>query len=154
MSTETTLYNAFTGMSPLEKSELVSFLHEHSENAGSQASIREAMEYALKNKPSFGGFILVSRRMQKIIAAIIANRTGMEGYNPTHIFVYAGFHPDCRADDTLIHEIMQKAIGYADGEIAMHVKPGHPTLKLYKKLGFQAQYLELRLDKKRSSIVA
>lgn len=154
MNTETTLYNAFTGMSALEKSELVNFLYEHSEHTGSQACIREAMEYALKNKPSFGGFILVGRRMEKIIAAVIANRTGMEGYNPTDIFVYAGFHPDYCRDEAFIHDIMGKAIGYADGEIAIHIKPGHPALKFYKKLGFQAQYLELRLDKKRNSIVA
>lgn len=154
MSTETTIYNAFTGMSPLEKSQLVNFLYEFGENGVSRASISEAMEYALKNKPSFGGFILVTRRIHQVIAAIIANRTGMEGYNPTNIFVYAGFHPDCNEDENFFHAIMRKAIEYADGEIAMHVKPGNPDLKLYKKLGFQAQYLELRLDKENRSYIA
>lgn len=154
MSKETTIYDAFTGMSPWEKGELVNFLDDYGENAGGPASIREAMEYALKNKPSFGGFILVTRRLRKIVAAIIANRTGMDGYNPTNIFVYAGFHPDVRGDEQLIKHIMHEAIEYADGEIAMHVKPGHPALELYETLGFQAQYLELRLDKKRRTNVA
>jgi ribosomal protein S18 acetylase RimI-like enzyme len=154
MSYQTTVYDAFTGISPMEKNMLVSFLHEHCENADSPASIREAVEYALKTKPSFGGFILVVRQRHQILAAIVANRTGMEGYSATNIFVYAGFHPECRSNETLIHDAMQKAIGYADGDIAMHVEPNNPALKLYQKLGFSAQYLELRLNKKSKSIVA
>ena len=154
MNYQTTIFNSFTGMSPLEKSALVSFLHEHDHTGNSKASVKEAVEYALKNKPSFGGFILVARKRHQIIGAVIANRTGMEGYNPTNIFVYASFHPEFHKDEIFVQEIMQKAIQYADGDIGMHVEPGNPALKMYKKLGFQAQFLELRLDKDRTSFVA
>lgn len=144
---ETTLYDAFTGMSPAEKSAVVNFLCEQSENANRQAA-REAVEYAIKHKPSFGGFVLTIHQNRQIIAAVVVNRTGMEGYSPNNLFVYVTFHQDYRNDEATVREVMKKAIDRTDGDIALHVEPGNPALKFYKKLGFKSQYLELRLDKR------
>lgn len=147
MSFETTLFDAFTGMNSAEKSAVISFLCEYTEHAG-KASVREAVEYAIKHKPSFGGFVLTAYAGRQLIAAVVVNRTGMEGYNPNNLFVYVTFHKDYRNDEPMMLQVMKKAIDLTDGDIALHVEPRNPVLKLYKKMGFEAQYLELRLNKK------
>lgn len=146
MIQETTLYDAFTGMSPVEKSTVVRFLCEHTEGADRQ-QVRDAIEYAIKHKPSFGGFVLTVLQDRQIIATVVVNRTGMEGYNAKNLFVYVTFHKDYCNDEAMIHEVMRSAIKHADGEIALHIEHDNPALQLYKKLGFREQYLELRLDK-------
>lgn len=147
MSFETTLYDAFTGMNAAEKSAVINFLFEKTENV-TKSNIREAVEYALKNKPSFGGFVLTAHVSRQLIGAIVVNRTGMEGYNPNNLFVYVTFHEDYRNDETTMLQILKKAIDLTDGDIALHVEPRNPVLRLYKKIGFEAQYLELRFPKK------
>ncbi|MCB0569319.1 MAG: GNAT family N-acetyltransferase [Phaeodactylibacter sp.] len=144
MSYQLTLYDAFSGINPMEKSKVVHFLCLHNKHANRQ-SIQEAVEYAVKLKPSFGGFVLTAEQDRQIVGAIVANRTGMEGYNPKNLFVFVSLHKEFQ-DEALIEALMQKAIRYADGDVAMHVEPDNPALKLYQKLGFQAQYLELRLS--------
>ena len=151
MSYETTLYDAFTGMSPAEKSAVVNFFCEHTERTEKQ-QVREAIEYAIKHKPSFGGFVLSVRQDRQIIAAVIVNRTGMEGYNAKNLFVYVTFHKDYRNDETTIDYVMKSAIKHADGEIALHVEHDNPALQFYKKLGFREQYLELRFNKSSAAV--
>ncbi len=140
-----TLYDAYSGINAMEKSKVVHFLCGHNSHASRQ-SIQEAVEYAVKLKPSFGGFILTAEKDRQIVGAIIANRTGMESYNPKNIFVFVSLHEDFQ-DEALIEALMQRAIRHADGDVAMHVEPDNPALKLYQKLGFQAQYLELRFSR-------
>lgn len=147
---QTTLFNAFTGITPVEKSAVVRFLCEHTENTTSH-NVVEAVEYAVKHKPSFGGFVLIAKKGKQIVAAVVANCTGMEGYNPKNIFVFVSFHKKHRNDEALVKQLMQKAIRYADGEIALHVEPDNPALKMYQKMGFKAQYLELRFNKAEAS---
>jgi [ribosomal protein S18]-alanine N-acetyltransferase len=147
MTYQTILYDAYTGISPSEKSALVRFLHENTENTSAQ-NILEAVEYAVKHKPSFGGFILVAHNGKELLAAIVANRTGMEGYNPKNIFVYVTLHPKLYKREESARQLLQKAIACTDGDIALHVEPDNPALQLYQKLGFEARYLELRFNKK------
>ena len=147
---KTNLFNAFTGISPVEKSAVVGFLCEHTENTNHQ-NAKEAVEYAVKHKPSFGGFVLTAEKDQQVVAVVVANRTGMEGYNPKNIFVYVSLHKKYRNDETLVKQLMQKAIRYADGDVALHVEPNNPALKMYQNMGFKAQYLELRLNKAEAS---
>lgn len=146
MSHETTFYDAYTGMSPAEKSAVVSFLCEHNERVN-KLQVRDAIEYAIKNKPSFGGFVLTIQQERQIIAAVVVNKTGMEGYNAKNLFVYVTFHKDYCMDERTIDYVMRNAIKHTDGEIALHIERDNPALQFYKKLGFKEQYLELRFDK-------
>ncbi|MBV6655816.1 MAG: GNAT family N-acetyltransferase [Mameliella sp.] len=140
------LYDAFSGMSPMDKSQIIRFLTDH-EGENARHSIREAIEYAMKLKPSFGGFLVVARQEKQIVGVVVANRTGMEAYNPKNIFVFVTVdlnQPNCEG---LVKQIVDQAVRYADGDIAMHVKSDNPALAIYQKVGFKAQYLELRLPK-------
>ncbi len=148
MSRQTTTFNAFTGMSQLEKKAIVDFLC--TQNKNSCEAVQEALDYALKRKPSFGGFVVVTMQRQRIIAAIVVNRTGMEGYNPENICVYVAIDKHCEQPEAVLHELMSKAIHHAQGNLAMHVEPDNPALQLYQEMGFRAKYLELRLDKERA----
>ena len=153
MAYQLNIYDAFSGMNPMEKNRIIRFLNAF-ESDNERENIAEAVEYAVKLKPSFGGFVLTAEQDDQIVGAIVANRTGMGSYNPNHILVFVTLHQDFREDEALTKRLIQKAIQHAKGDIAMHVKPDNPALQLYEKIGFKAQYLELRLSKKDISAVA
>jgi ribosomal protein S18 acetylase RimI-like enzyme len=153
MAYQLNIYDAFSGMNPMEKDRIIRFLNAF-ESDNKRENIAEAVEYAVKLKPSFGGFVLTAEQDDQIVGAIVANRTGMGSYNPNHILVFVTLHQDFREDEALTKRLIQKAIQHAKGDIAMHVKPDNPALQLYEKIGFKAQYLELRLSKKDISAVA
>jgi hypothetical protein len=147
MNCQTTIYNAFTGISQWERGALITFLCQFAGNA-TPYDVQEALDYALKHKPSFGGFIVAIREEQKFLGAIVVNHTGMEGYSPPNIFIYVAIDGAFPQQEEILKHLMQQAITCANGDIAMHIEPDHPALNLYKKMGFRAQYLELRLDKR------
>ena len=92
--------------------------------------------------------VIVSEE-NRIVGAIVVNQTGMEGFSPNYICVYVTVEDDHDQRDVVLFHLLQKAIEHTNGDIAMHVKPDNPALRVYEKLGFEARYLELRLDKKR-----
>ena len=76
----------------------------------------------------------------------VVNETGMSGYIPENILVYIATHKDFRGKG-LGKKLMQEAINFAKGDIALHVEANNPAKHLYEKLGFTAPYLEMRLKK-------
>ena len=81
-----------------------------------------------------------------ILGATIINRTGMGGYIPENILVYIATHNNYRGKG-FGKILMQKAIDYSKGDIALHVEASNPAIHLYNKLGFTNPYLEMRLKK-------
>lgn len=146
MEFTTVLYNAFSGISLREASAVIRFLRDHVNDSNEQ-HIRDAIDYALKLKPSFGGFVLVAKVENEIVACVVANRTGMEGYSPDHIFVFAAVHADLQEKEDTMQTVLQKALSYTGGHVAMHVTPNHPEMQILQDAGFRAEYLELRLQK-------
>ncbi len=139
------LFDAYTNMTPLEKRAVMRFLCQHAGNV-TQENIQEALDYALKRKPSFGGYVIVAYEEEDIVAAMVVNQTGMEGYNSKYIIVYLVLHEKYQDDDQFFQELLKKAIHYANGDVAIHVRPDNSNLKLYQKLGFKTEFLELRLN--------
>ena len=146
MEFTTVLYNAFSGISLREASAVIRFLRDHVNDSNEQ-HIRDAVDYALKLKPSFGGFVLVAKVENEIVACVVANRTGMDGYSPDHIFVFAAIHADLQEKEATMQTVLQKALSYTGGHVAMHVTPNHPEMQILQDAGFRAEYLELRLQK-------
>lgn len=145
MNNETVYYNAYSGIPLRERAAIIQFLVKH-EPCADKEHICDALDYAMKVKPSFGGFLLVAKRQGSICGVIVANCTGMEGYSAGHLFVFATYDYTCEADRPVMLDLMRKAIRYAKGQVAMHVPPGHPAMRLYQMLGFKAELLEMRLD--------
>jgi len=131
----------------LEKVEVINFLSEHLQEFGDpKEDIKKAIDYSVKEFTSFGGFTMIIMDDKVIVGATVINRTGMGGYIPENILVYIATHKDYRGKG-LGKTLMQKAIDYSKGDIALHVEANNPAIHLYKKLGFTNPYLEMRLKK-------
>ncbi len=130
-----------------EKTEIINFLFQHLENFGDKKEdIEKAINYALKETTSFGGFILQGFHDGKMAGAVVVNKTGMNGFIPDNILVYIATHKDLRGIG-IGKKLMMKAIETAEGDVALHVEPDNPAKFLYEKIGFTNKYLEMRYIK-------
>lgn len=130
-----------------EKGNLIDFLHTNLQEYGDpRADIEKAVDYALKETTSFGGFILVSYLEGEITGVVVVNQTGMKDYIPENILVYIATHKNHRGKG-IGKKLMQKAIDVAPGSIALHVEPENPARHLYEKMGFTSKYIEMRYKK-------
>jgi ribosomal-protein-alanine N-acetyltransferase len=128
---------------------IVDFLFKHLDQFGDpRRDIQEAIDFALKRKVSFGGFLLEAREDDTTVGAVVINQTGMKGYIPENILVYIAVHSDFRGKG-IGKQLMEKAIEQAKGDIALHVEPDNPARKLYEKVGFDNKYLEMRYKKEK-----
>lgn len=148
------LYTPFDKGTQLEKEQIIDFLFEHLQQYGDpRQDILKAVDYALKEKVSHGGFIVCGMEDGKIIGAVVVNRTGMEGYIPENILVYIAVHESTRGKG-YGKKLMQKTIEIAEGDIALHVEPDNPARYLYEKIGFTSKYLEMRFQKNGATATA
>lgn len=144
---KTQVFNSENRPTLQEKEDIIDFLFESLEEYGDPKSdIEKAINYALKEIPSFGGFILVSYIHDILVGAVVINKTGMKDYIPENILVYIAIYPDQRGKG-LGEKMVEETIKIADGNIALHVEPDNPAKKLYEKLGFNNKYLEMRFNK-------
>ena len=141
------LFTPYDRASLTETWQIVDFLHEHLEEYGdAPEDIHKAIQYAQKERPSLGGFVLTGVVDGDIVGAVVVNKTGMEGYIPENILVYIAVDKTYRGKG-YGKQLMEKAIRFADGDIALHVEADNPARHLYEKLGFENKYLEMRLQK-------
>lgn len=130
-----------------EKESILEFLFQQLEAYGDpKKDIDKAIQYALKETESFGGFILVSYLESAITGVVVVNQTGMKDYIPENILVYIATHKDLRGQG-IGKLLMQKSIETAKGNIALHVEPENPARFLYEKIGFKSKYIEMRYIK-------
>ncbi len=129
-------HNKFTNSS------IASFLEEHLDEFGDvKADILKAIQFSLN--PSKGGFVMLGLEDEKIIGAVVINKTGMDGYIPSNILVYIAIRKDRRGKG-LGKVLMLEAMAKTNGGIALHVEPNNPAKRLYERLGFTNKYLEMR----------
>ena len=132
-----------------QKKEIVHFLHEHLQQYGdSIPDIERCVDYALKLRESFGGYVITARKNRKLVGAVILNHTGMKGYIPDTILVYIATHQDHRGEG-IGKKLMEETIGLVEGDIKLHVEHDNPARFLYEKYGFTNKYLEYRYSKKK-----
>lgn len=111
-----------------------------------KSDINDAMNYSLGLENAPGGFILVANDGDKVVGAVVVNKTGMKKYIPENILVYIATDPEYRGKG-IGKKLMETAISNAEGSIALHVEPNNPAKGLYEKLGFTNKYLEMRYIK-------
>ena len=144
---KTIVFNADNKPTLTEKENIINFLFENLQEYGDPASdIEKAINYALQETPSFGGFVLVSYLDDFIVGAVVINQTGMKDYIPENILVYITIHHQHRGKG-IGKQLVKQAIETAEGNIALHVEPDNPAKHLYEKLGFSSKYLEMRFNK-------
>ena len=142
------IYNPNTKMSTLEKLNTTEFLFKHLEQYGDKMpDIEKAVQYALKEISSFGGFVLEGYdENENVVGTVVINRTGMSGYIPENILVYIAVDNTQRGKG-YGKDLMNRAIELCEGDIALHVEKDNPARFLYEKVGFTNPYLEMRLKK-------
>ena len=144
---ETKVLNTTNSPDLKEKESLIDFLFDNLQEYGDPKSdIEKAVNYALKEITSFGGFILVSYLENEITGVVVVNQTGMKGYIPENILVYIATHKNHRGKG-IGTKLMQETIDFAKGSIALHVEPENPARYLYEKVGFSSKYIEMRYKK-------
>lgn len=112
------LYDAYTGISFSKKNAIVQFLQKHLESSWvKEAAILKAVEYATKEIPSFGGFVLTAEENQEIVAALIVNKTGLSGLMPEYIAVLQATKSIAKGK-VIARKLEEKAITLAQGDIA------------------------------------
>lgn len=144
---KTKIFNAGLMPNLEEKESMIDFLFDNLQEYGDPKSdIEKAVNYALKEIPSFGGFIVMSFLENEISGVVVVNQTGMKDYIPENILVYIATHKDHRGEG-IGKMLMKKTIDLAKGSIALHVEPENPARFLYEKVGFSSKYIEMRLKK-------
>lgn len=132
----------------LVKNKLAKFLHQNLEDSADDLDmIMKCLDYALNPFRHQGGFVLQAIEDNKILGIVVVNHTNMEGYVPENLLVYIAVHPDYRKKG-IGKQLLSKAIEISHGDMALHVKEGHPAIRLYESLGFEKKYIEMRLLKK------
>jgi len=131
------------------KSEIVNFLFENLEQYGDPKNdIEKAIQYAMGDNQKPGGILITANNTEndKMVGAVIINKTGMDGYIPENILVYIATDKEMRGKG-VGKKLMQTAIDASKGDMALHCEPDNPARFLYEKLGFSSKYLEMRLKK-------
>ena len=110
-----------------EKENIIDFLFDNLQEYGDPKSdIKKAVDYALLETTSFGGFVIVSYLENEISGIVVVNRTGMKDYIPENILVYIASDKNHRGKG-IGKMLMNKTIDMAQGSIALHVEPQNPA---------------------------
>jgi len=145
-----TLYDGFSKMSPYERHRLIKFL---SCNQGDYVieknDISSAIEYAMKDRPSFGGYVVTIEEEDQIVGATVVNKTGMAGYGPENILVYFATELDSKNYE-MSRKLLEKTIKIAKGDIAFLVTPDNPWKSIFRRLGFESKLMEMKFSKPKS----
>ena len=134
-------YDAYTGLTILEKSKLVDFLLENTENGHfSRLEIIEKVECAIKERASLGGFILTLKKENEVLGVIVVNRTSSERIQKLSLLAIARSH----RHNGVAKKLVSQAIEKSGGELSLQIKPGNGEEAFFKKLGFERKYVVMQ----------
>lgn len=142
-----TQYDKQDRVSETLKNEIIDFLDLHMGKYGdTKQEVSEAIDYAMNITSEIGGFILIMRENNCIIGVSVVMRTGMCKFIPENILVYLAIHQNYRKKG-LAKQLIERVKELTSGNIALHVEPDNPAIKLYEQEGFKNKYLEMRLTR-------
>lgn len=130
------------------REEFVDFLYEHLDRFGdTKSAINKCIDYAFSKSEGKGGFLLGAFEDDKLIGALVMNKSGMEEYIPEYILVYIAVNSKYRGRG-IGKQIIDKAKSLSDGDIKLHVEYDNPAKRLYEREGFENKYAEMRFKNK------
>jgi len=148
------LYDAFSGISFSKKNAIVKFLQKQLENSWVEAAaILKAVEYATKEIPSFGGFILTAEKNEEIVAALIVNKTGLSGIMPEYLAVLQATQPIAKGK-LIARKLEEKAIVLTKGDISNLITDFGPKELLLEDMAPKAKLMPLQTNKENQSKAA
>lgn len=131
----------------INREEFIDFLFNHLDQFGDpKEDINRCLDYAFSDQKSEGGFALAAFYENKLVGALIMNKTGMSGYIPENILVYVAVDASYRGKG-FGRQIVEESFKHADGNVKLHVEYDNPAKRLYERIGFKSKYAEMRYDK-------
>lgn len=132
----------------VNRDEFVDFLFTHLDRFGDpKKDIQKCLDYAFSNEKSEGGFALAAFYEDKLVGALIMNKTGMADYIPNWILVYVAVDASYRGKG-FGRQIIEESFKHCDGNLKLHVEYDNPAKRLYERIGFTSKYAEMRYQKK------
>ncbi len=136
------LYTPFDKPTSRDNNIFVDFIH--AQTLANKSNIKKAIDYAMKEIPSFGGHILAVQSRGKLIGLSIVNKTGMGGYMPDFILAYMATKDTPTIDHhSLQKRLLEKTLSFCNGNISYHVKPSNPMIDTCKEYGFGNKRMEM-----------
>lgn len=140
-------FDAYSKLSFLDINRLTNFLHD---NSGAfrdgKSAIKKALLYAIKEIPGLGGYVFVMEQQKEVLGTLVINKTGMNEYIPENILVYLVVHTDYN-ESSIREKLINYAIAYCKGDIALYINKESPQLEWFEKKGFKAKNIEMRLSR-------
>ena len=132
----------------ITREKFVAFLFTHLDQFGDpKEDINKCLDYAFSKEKSEGGFALVATNDDKLVGALIMNKTGMGNYIPDWALVYIAVDPSYRGKG-FGRKIVEESFKHCDGNVKLHVEYDNPAKRLYERIGFTNKYAEMRYEKK------
>jgi len=132
----------------ISKAEFIDFLFTHLDRFGDpKEDITKCLNYAFSDEKSEGGYALAAFYENKLVGALIMNKTGMGGYIPEWILVYVAVDASYRGKG-FGRQIIEEAFKHCDGDVKLHVEYDNPAKRLYERIGFTTKYAEMRYKNK------
>ena len=141
-------YDAFSRLSLLQINKLTKFIYQYQfQNDFDEQGIPRALQYAAKERPGFGGLIVTAEEAKEIIAVVVLNKTGFEGYLPENLVVSIAVHQDHK-DQGVYRKIVDYVVNYCCGDVGVQLKESNPLVHFFKSQGFKNNYIQLNLKQK------
>jgi len=142
-----TLYNPFTKIGTLDKKRIIDFLYRNMENTNvSEDDVKRAVAYAVKEIPSFGGFVLVRENEDKMLGVAVINHTGTGGSNPKSMLVQIATN-NMHSDGNLLKELVNRVIHHTGGDLGLQILPDNPAIAHFENFGFKQEFVVMTLRK-------
>jgi len=142
-----TLYNPFTKIGTLDKKRIIDFLYRNIENTNvSEDDVKRAVAYALKETPSFGGFVLVQEDEDKILGVAVINQTGMGGSSPKSMLVQIATN-NMHSDGNLLKDLVNRVVHHTGGDLGLQILPDNPAIAHFENFGFKQEFVVMTLRK-------
>lgn len=139
MNLEFVYYQSFTGINPMEKKGLVDFLERNTNK--NRDEIVSALDYALKLRPSFGGFVLTAKLNGLVQATLIACKTGMEGFSSHYLYAILGFNASLPEWEDVCKAILHRSLVYTAGlSVSIQSTPEDALSSVLEAEGFKKKY--------------
>lgn len=129
--------------------QIVGFIYEHTtENARrDKDNIKKSMEYALKERMSLGGFVVIVRKGYQIVGVSVLNKTGLDGIMPDYILSHLAINSEFGLESTTEQLLLKKTLELCNGNVAFLVQANNPMVEACIEKGFEYKRLELVFSK-------
>ena len=136
-----TIFDAFTGISPFEKLGVIKFLEATSNH--SKEIVQQSVDYAVKDCPSFGGYIFSINFDKEPIAVAVINKSGIPGFQSKNILVQFSIAENWKTIEFTKY-FFGKLIELTNKDISLQLNSDNPNIPILQEIGFVPKALEFR----------